>query len=58
MKKQLHGALMDVCRIIEEFHRKKVWLGNLNLSSFKTLSPFDSTLRLVDYNFTSHVSEF
>jgi hypothetical protein len=43
--------LLQVYDIISMFHLNKVFLGNLNLFSFKRVSEFHNSIRLVDFSF-------
>lgn len=43
--------LLQVYDIIAIFHMNKVYLGNLNLFSFKRVNEFEEQVRLVDYCF-------
>ena len=52
----LHSIFMQIYKIIEEFHKNKIWLGNLNFSSFRKVSAFDNKIRLVDFNMTGQIS--
>lgn len=37
---QLLKIIIEIYKIVEEFHKNKVWLGNLNFSSFRKVSAF------------------
>lgn len=50
-KQEIHEILLQIYDIIMKFHSKKVYLGNLNLFSFRKKSDFDNVVRLVEYNF-------
>lgn len=51
------SAFLQVHKIVGEFHRMKVWLGNLTPSSFRRVSAFGEELRLVDINLNNQVGE-
>lgn len=55
--KSIHSIFIQIVKIVSEFHRLKVWLGNLNLSSFKRTSAFEEEIRLVDFNLYNQVNE-
>lgn len=55
--KAITSVFLQIVKTVAEFHRMKVWLGNLNLSSFRRASAFAEEMRLVDINLHKQVGE-
>jgi hypothetical protein len=48
----IYGAILQVYDIIISFHQKGIYLGNLNIFSFRKVGLFSDRIRLTDFNLT------
>jgi hypothetical protein len=46
----IYGVILQVYDIILSFHQKGIYLGNLNIFSFRKVSFFSDKIRLIEFN--------
>lgn len=53
----LTDFLTQVHTIISSFHQKGIYLGNLNIFSFRFVSKYERRVRLIDFNWNDNCEE-